>query len=166
MFLAQKAGADHHVLPPTVKHLASPCHPHSNGNTKTCYTPEIFASKDLSCLHLHKELLMHVSAPIFSYLQGWEMRLWDQLVTLDMVEALLIWIMAINGPDSDVVCGLCRTLAKELPAWKIHLIICEAHGSGEPGRTKGAREVCAVAWEAWWGLGHAKGGQDAWVACQ
>ena len=69
---------------------------------------------------------MHVSAPIFSHLQGWEMRLWDQLTALDMVEALLIWIVATNGPDGNAVRGLCRTLAKELLAWKIHLIICKA----------------------------------------
>ena len=164
MFLAQKASADHCVLPPMVKRLASPCHPHGNGNAKTCYALEIFASKDLSRLHLHKELLMHISAPIFSYSRGREMRLWDQLAALDMAEALLIWIVATNGPDGDVARGLCRTLAKELPAWKIHLVICEARGSGELGHTKGAREGCAVAWEAWRGPGCAKGGQDAWVA--
>ena len=163
MFLAQKAGADHRVLPPTVKRLASPRHPHGNGNAKTCYAPEIFASKDLSCLHLHKEPLVHVSAPIFSYLRGQEMRLWDQLTALDMAEALSIWIVATNSLDGDAVRGLCRTLAKELPAWKIHLFICKARGSGEPGRTKGARERCAVAWEAWWGPRHAKEGQNAWV---
>ena len=120
------------------------------GNTKTCYTPEIFASKDLSRLHLHKEPLVHVPAPIFSYSRGWEIRLWDQLMVLDVAEALSIWIMATNGPDGDAARGLCRTLTKELLAWKIHLVICEARGSGEPGRTKGAREGCAVAWEAWW----------------
>ena len=135
------------------------------GNAKTCYAPEIFASKDLSCLHLHKEPLVHISAPIFSYLWGWEMRLRDQLMVLDVVEALLIWIVATNGPGGNVARGLCRTLTKELPAWKIHLVICEARGSGEPGRMKGPREGYAVAWEAWWGLGRAKGGQDAWVAC-
>ena len=159
VFLTQKAGTDHCVLPPTVKHLTSPHHPHGNGNTKTCYAPEIFASKDLLYLHLHKELLVHVSAPIFSYLQGWEMRLRDQLTALDMVEALSIWIMAIKGPDGDAAHGLCRTLAKELPAWKIHVIICEACGSGEPECTKGPREGCVVAWETWWGLGCAKGEQ-------
>ena len=89
-------------------HLTSPCHPHGNGNAKTCYALEIFTSKDLSCLHLHKEPLMHVSVPIFSYLWGQEMRLQDQLVALDMVEALSIWIVATNGPDSDAVRGLCR----------------------------------------------------------
>ena len=109
---------------------------------------------------------MHVSVPIFSYLWGREMRLQDQLVALDVVEALSIWIVATNGPDGDAACGLCRTLTKELLAWKIHLVICEAWRSGAPGRTKGAREACAVAGEAWWGPGHAKGGQDAWVACR
>ena len=163
VFLAQKAGTDHHVLPPTVKRLASPRHPHSNGNAKTCYALEIFASKDLSHLHLHKELLVHVSAPLFSYSWGREMRLQDQLMALDVAEALSIWIMATNGPDGDVARGLCRMLAKELLAWKIHLVICEACGSGEPGCTKGAREGCAVAWEAWRGPGRAKGGQDACV---
>ena len=127
------------------------------GNAKTCYAPEIFASKDLSRLHLHKEPLVHVSAPIFSYSRGKEMRLRDQLVALEVAEALSIWIVATNSPDGDVVHRLCRTLAKELLAWKIHLVICEACGSGELGRTKGAREGCAVAWEAWWGPGRAKG---------
>ena len=94
------------------------------------------------------------------------MRLQDLLMVLDVEEALLIWIMATNGPDNDAACGLYRKLAKELPAWKIHLIICAAHRSGELGCTKGVREGCAVAWEAWWGPGHAKGGKDAWVACQ
>ena len=107
---------------------------------------------------------MHVSAPIFSYSRGREMRLWDQLTALDVVEALSIWIVAINGPDGDAACELCRTLTKELLAWKIHLVSCETCGSGELGCTKGAREVCAVAWEALRGPGHAKGGQDAWVA--
>ena len=130
------------------------------GNAKTCYAPEIFASKDLLHLHLHKEPLVHVSAPIFSYSRGQEMRLRDQLAVLDVVEALSIWIMATNGPDGDAARGLCRMLAKELLAWKIHLVICEACGSGEPGCMKGAREWCAVAWEAWRGLGSAKGGQD------
>ena len=125
MFLTKKAGADHHMLPPMVKHLMSPLHPHGNGNPKTCYTPEIFASKDLSRLHLHKELLMHISAPIFSYSWGWEMRLRDQLAALEMAEALSIWIVATNSPDGDAVRGLCRMLTKELLAWKIHLIICE-----------------------------------------
>ena len=134
------------------------------GNAKTCYTPEIFASKDLSRLHLHKEPLVHVSAPIFSYSWGWEMRLRDQLVALDVAEALLIWIVATNSPDGDAARRLCRTLAKELLAWKVHRVTCEARGSGEPGRMKGAREGCAVAWEAWQGPGRAKGGQDAWVA--
>ena len=92
------------------------------------------------------------------------MRLRDQLVALDVAEALSIWTMATNGLDGDVAHGLCRMLAKELPAWKIDLIICEARGSGEPGRMKGAREGCAVAWEAWRGPGRAKGGQNAWVA--
>ena len=147
-----------------VKHLMSPCHPHGNGNAKTCYAPEIFASKDLSCLHLHKEPLMHISAPIFSYSRGREMRLQDQLTALDVAEALSIWIVATNGPDGDGERGLCRMLAKELLACKIHRVICEARGSGELGRTKGAREGCAVAWEAWQGPGRAKGGQDAWVA--
>ena len=123
----------------------------------------LYPSKDLSHFHLHKELLMHVSVPSFSFLQGLEMRLQDQLMALDMAEALSIWIVATNGLDGDVVWGLCRTLAKELPAWKIHLIICKACGSGELGCTKGTREVCAVAWEAWRGPGCAKGGQDAWV---
>ena len=109
---------------------------------------------------------MHVSVPIFSYSQGQEMRLQDQLAVLDMAEALSIWIVATNGQDSDVAQGLCRTLTKELLAWKIHLVSCETCGSGELGCTKGAREVCAVAWEALRGPGHAKGGQDAWVACQ
>ena len=136
------------------------------GNAKTCYAPEIFASKDLSRLHLHKEPLVHVPAPIFSYSRGWEMRLRDQLAVLDVAEALSIWIVATNGPDGDAARGLCRTLAKELLAWKIHCVICEACGSGEPGRMKGAREGCAVAWEAWRGPGRAKGGQDAWVACR
>ena len=130
VFLTQKAGVDHRMLPPTVKHLASPRHPHGNGNTNTCYTLEIFASKDLSHLHLHKELLVHISAPIFSYSWGWEMRLRDQLVALDMAEALSIWIMATNSPDGDAACGFCRTLAKELPAWKLHLVICKACRSG------------------------------------
>ena len=107
MFLAQKAGVDHRVLPPTVKRLASPHHPHGNGNAKTCYAQEIFASKDLSRLHLHKEPLVHVSAPIFSYSRGWEMRLQDQLTALDMVEALLIWTMATNSPDGDAARRLC-----------------------------------------------------------
>ena len=70
VFLAQKAGTDHRMLPPTVKCLASPRHPHGNGNTKTCYALEIFTSKDLSRLHLHKEPLVHISAPIFSYSWG------------------------------------------------------------------------------------------------
>jgi hypothetical protein len=87
VFLAQKAGADHRMLPPTVKRLASPRHPHGNGNAKTCYAPEIFASKDLSRLHLHKEPLVHVSAPILSYSRGREMRLRDQLTALDVAEA-------------------------------------------------------------------------------
>ena len=94
------------------------------------------------------------------------MRLQDQLVALDVVEALSIWIVATNGLDGDVAHGLCRMLAKELPAWKIHLVICKAHGSGELGHMKGAREGCAVTWEAWQGPEHAKGGQDAWVAHQ
>ena len=153
VFLTQKAGMDHHVLLPKVKRLTSPRHPHGNGNTKTCYAPEIFASKDLSHLHLHKEPLVHISVPIFSYSWGQEMRLQDQLVALDVAEALSIQIVATNGPDSDAARRLCRTLAKELPAWKIHLVICEACGSGELGHTKGAREVCAVAWEAWQGAG-------------
>ena len=55
---------------------------------------------------------MHISAPIFSYLRGQEMRLWDQLAALDMAEALLIWIVATNGLDSDAACGLCRMFAK------------------------------------------------------
>ena len=166
-FLEGQCGPSHDcVLPPMVKCLVSPRHPHSNGNTKTCYAPEIFASKDLSRLHLHKEPLMHVSVPIFSYSQGQEMRLWDQLAALDIAEALSIWIVATNGPDGNVVHGLCRMLTKELPAWKIHVVICKAWGSGELRCTKGAREACAVAWEAWWGPGRAKGGQDAWVACR
>ena len=108
MFLAQMASVDHRMLPPTVKHLASPRHPHGNGNAKTCYAPEIFTSKDMSHLHLHKEPLMHVSVPIFSYSRGQEMRLQDQLAALDMVEALLIWIVATNGLDSNAARGLCR----------------------------------------------------------
>ena len=31
---------------------------------------------------------------------------------------------------------------------------------------EGAREGCAVAWDVWWGPGHAKGGQDARVVHQ
>ena len=159
VFLTQKAGTDHRVLLPTVKCLASPRHPHGNGNAKTCYAPEIFASKDLSCLHLHKELLVHVSAPIFSYSWGWELRLRDQLVVLDVAEALSIWIMATNGLGGDAAWGLCQMLAMELLAWKIHLVICKARRRGEPGRMKGAREACAVAGEAWRGPGRAKGGR-------
>ena len=119
VFLTQKASMDHHMLPLTVKHLASPCHPHGNANAKTCYTLEIFASKDLSRLHLRKELLVHVSAPIFSYLWGQGMRLWNQLAALnhlDVAEALSIWNLATNGPDSNAARGLCRMLAKELLA--------------------------------------------------
>ena len=48
---------------------------------------------------------MHISAPIFSYLWGQEMRLRDQLAALDVAEALLIWIVATNGLDSDRRCG-------------------------------------------------------------
>ena len=59
---------------------------------------------------------MHISAPIFSYLWGREMRLQDQLVALDVVEALSIWIMATNSLDGDAVHGLCRMLTKELLA--------------------------------------------------
>ena len=103
MFLAQKASVDHRMLPPMVKHLTSPRHPHGNGNTKTCYALEIFTSKDLLCLHCHKEPLVYVSAPIFSYSRGQEMRLRDQLMALDVAEALSIWIMATNGPDGDAV---------------------------------------------------------------
>lgn len=121
VFLAQKADTDHHILPSMANGHASLPYP----NGKESYSPEVIPPKDLSRIHIAKEPPVYTSEPIFTYARGEEMRLRDQLAALDAAEPLSIWIVATEGPDGDAARGLTRTIGKELPAWKIHLVICE-----------------------------------------
>ncbi|KIJ38996.1 hypothetical protein M422DRAFT_258148, partial [Sphaerobolus stellatus SS14] len=78
------------------------------------------------------EEFVYIPDPVFTFVRGQEMRLKDELARLDAAEEASVWIIATDGPDGDAARGLVRTLIKELPAWKIHLVIFDA--SWSPGR--------------------------------
>ncbi|KAF8508000.1 hypothetical protein JB92DRAFT_3121331 [Gautieria morchelliformis] len=130
VFLAQKANADHRILPPTANG-----HPPLYSNGTTCYGSDSFTPKDLSFLQIAKEPPVHTSEPMFTYSLGQEMRLRDQLAALDAADPLSVWIVASEGRDGDAARGLTRTLGKELPAWKIHLVVCESSWTDEQRRS-------------------------------
>lgn len=111
--------------------------PYPNG--KECYTPEVFASKDFSRLQVIREPPVYTSEPMFTYSRGQEMKLRDQLAELDAAESLSVWIVATDGPDGDAARGLTRTLGKELPAWKIHLVVCEPSWTDKQRRSAVAK---------------------------
>lgn len=99
------------------------CLPYPNGKGLQC--SEVVSPTSLSRLHITREPPVYTSEPMFTYTRGDEMKLRDQLAALDAAESFSIWIVTADGPDGDAARGLTRTLVKELPAWKIHLVVCD-----------------------------------------
>jgi hypothetical protein len=136
VFLAQKANANDRILPSSMAN-GHECPLYPNG--KETYSPEVFTPRDLSRLHIVKEPPVYTSEPMFVYTRGEEMRLRDQLAALDPAEELSVWIVTTDGPDGDAARGLTRTLVKELPAWKIHLVVCESTWTDKQRRSAVAK---------------------------
>ncbi|KAF8503015.1 ketoacyl-synt-domain-containing protein [Hysterangium stoloniferum] len=84
--------------------------------------------------HILIEEFVYLPDPLFNYSRGQEMKLRDELAGLDASDSLCVWIVATDGPDGDAARGLTRTLGKELPAWSIHLVICDASWSMQKRR--------------------------------
>jgi len=130
VFLAQKTG-DSSVISNGL--VSSDC---SSEDTIYQSTPGSI-TKEISPMAIIEEI--YVSDSVFPFARGQEMRLREELVKLDPAEATSVWIMATDGPDGDAARGLTRTLCKELPAWKIHLIVFDPSWGPEQRRTTVAK---------------------------